>query len=54
MAVEHAFWAEVCGVMLQEYFEHVRKDPAYLAVEKNVSGSRPKELFEDCIEQVPA
>ena len=36
----------------QEYAENVRKEAAYLAVEKNVSGSRPKELYEDCIEEV--
>ena len=38
--------------MRQEYVVRVRKEPSYLAVEKNVSGSRPKELFEDCIEEV--
>lgn len=32
--------------------DSIKKEPAYLAVEKNVSGSRPKELFDDCIEEV--
>ena len=30
----------------------VRKDKAYLALEGNKSGSRPKELYGDCIEEV--
>ena len=30
----------------------VRKDKAYLALEGNKSGSRPKELYGDCMEEV--
>ena len=37
---------------MQEFVDKIKKEPAYLAVEKNVSGSRPKELFDDCIEEI--
>ena len=30
----------------------IRKDEAYLLCEKNSSGSRPKELFEDVLEEI--
>lgn len=33
----------------KEYLPSVEDDPAYAAVKKNSSGSRPKELFEDLI-----
>lgn len=36
----------------KHYGELVKKHEAYLAVEKNTSGSRPKELFEDMIEDM--
>ncbi|KAK9857235.1 hypothetical protein WJX84_007848 [Apatococcus fuscideae] len=35
----------------REYFEIIRKEECLLAVEKNTSGSRPKELFEDVLEE---
>ena len=38
--------------LVQEYYEDVRKHKAYLAVEGNKAGSRPKELFADMIEEV--
>ncbi|KAK9795587.1 hypothetical protein WJX73_010842 [Symbiochloris irregularis] len=38
----------------KEYVEGIKKEPAYVAVEKNVGGSRPKELYEDVIEEVEA
>ena len=37
---------------LQEYYEVVRKNKAYVALEGNKSGSRPKELYGDCMEEV--
>lgn len=39
---------------LQEYYELVKKEDAYIAVEKNAAGSRPKELFEDALEELEA
>lgn len=30
----------------KEYLPHIADDPAYLAAEKNTSGSRPKDLFQ--------
>ena len=36
---------------LQEYFELIKNEESLLAVEKNSSGSRPKEMFEDMIEE---
>ena len=39
-------------MVLQEYYELVKAEDAYIAVEKNVAGSRPKELFEDVLEEV--
>ena len=36
----------------QEYYETVKQEDAYVAVEKNAAGSRPKELFEDVLEGV--
>ena len=44
--------AQGCTAPLQEYYEVVRKHKAYLALEANKSGSRPKELYGDCIEEV--
>ena len=38
--------------MAQEYYETVKHEDAYIAVEKNAAGSRPKELFEDVLEEV--
>ena len=38
--------------MVQEYYEMVKQEDAYIAVEKNAAGSRPKELFEDILEEV--
>jgi hypothetical protein len=35
---------------LQEYVEKIKDEEAYKAVEKNLSGSRPRELFDDVIE----
>lgn len=43
-----------CLAVLQEYYELVKKEDAYIAVEKNAAGSRPKELFEDALEEVEA
>ena len=39
---------------LQDYFPLVRKEEALAAVEKNLSGSKPKELFEDALEVADA
>lgn len=36
----------------KEYQPIVRKEAAYEAVEKNLSGSRPKELFQDILEEM--
>ena len=36
---------------LQEYFETIKNEESLIAVEKNSSGSRPKELFEDVVEE---
>ena len=36
----------------QEYYDLVKREDAYIAVEKNAAGSRPKELFEDILEEV--
>jgi hypothetical protein len=33
----------------KEYGPTVEEDPVYVAVKKNTSGSRPKELFEDLV-----
>lgn len=38
------------AAFLQEYVEKVKAEEAYKAVEKNLSGSRPRELFDDVIE----
>ena len=32
----------------------MKKEDTYIAVEKNAAGSRPKELFEDVLEEVEA
>lgn len=40
--------------LVQEYYELVKKEDAYVAVERNTAGSRPKELFEDIVEEVDA
>ena len=32
----------------------MKTEDAYIAVEKNAAGSRPKELFEDVLEEVEA
>ena len=39
---------------LQEYYETVKAEDAYVPVERNAAGSRPKELFEDVLEEVEA
>ena len=39
---------------VQEYYDLVKREDAYIAVEKNVAGSRPKELFEDVLEEADA
>ena len=39
---------------MQEYYELVKREDAYIAVERNVAGSRPKELFEDVLEEADA
>eukprot|EP00803_Ostreobium_quekettii_P011403 evm.model.scf_473.7 EVM.evm.TU.scf_473.7 scf_473:23302-33338(+) len=36
----------------KEYEKTIRKEEAYIAVEKNRSGCRPKELFEDFVEEM--
>ena len=36
----------------KEYGELVKREEAYLAVERCVGGSRPKELFEDLVEEM--
>ena len=36
---------------MQEYYDTIRKEETLVAVEKNASGSRPKELFEDVLEE---
>ncbi len=36
--------------LLQEYVDVLKEEGAYKAVEKNLSGSRPRELFDDVIE----
>ena len=38
--------------MLQEFHALVENEDALKAVEKNASGSRPKELFEDVLEEI--
>ena len=37
---------------MQEYYPLAKHEDALLAVEKNTSGSRPKELFQDVLEEV--
>ena len=32
----------------------MKKEAAYVAVDKNTSGSRPRELFEDAVEEAEA
>ena len=39
------------AALLQEYYDTIRKEECLIAVEKNASGSRPKELFEDVLEE---
>lgn len=39
-------------VTLQEYLPRIKDNDVLRAVEKNVSGSRPKELFEEVLEDV--
>ena len=41
-------------VSCQEYQPLVKKEAAYAAVDKNTSGSRPRELFEDAVEEAEA
>ena len=36
--------------LLQDYEPLIRKEEALKAVEKNVAGSRPKEMFEEALE----
>lgn len=38
--------------MLQEYLPRIAENDVLKAVEKNISGSRPKELFEEVLEEV--
>lgn len=45
---------KVCNLGVQDYFPLVRKEDAFIAVEKNVTGSTPKELFEDLLETADA
>lgn len=42
----------VDAVTLQEYLPRIKDNDVLRAVEKNVSGSRPKELFEEVLEDV--
>ena len=42
------------AAMRQEYQPLVKKEAAYVAVDKNTSGSRPRELFEDAVEEAEA
>lgn len=35
-----------CWHHVQEYLPIIKEEEAYVAVEKNASGSRPKELFQ--------
>ena len=37
---------------MQDFYELVEHEESLKAVEKNLSGSRPKELFEDVLEEV--
>lgn len=37
---------------MQEYYAIIEDEDILKAIEKNVSGSRPKELFEDFLEEV--
>ncbi len=38
----------------QEYQPLVKKEAAFVAVDRNASGSRPRELFEDAVEEAEA
>ncbi len=38
----------------QEYHPLVKKEAAFVAVDRNASGSRPRELFEDAVEEAEA
>ncbi|PSC74832.1 pre-mRNA-processing 40A [Micractinium conductrix] len=38
----------------REYLPIIKEEEAYVAVEKNASGSRPKELFQDVLEEMEA
>lgn len=40
------------SVALQEYLPRIKDNDVLRAVEKNTSGSRPKELFEEVLEDV--
>ncbi len=45
----------ICAIMpvaLQEYLPRIKDNDVLRAVEKNTSGSRPKELFEEVLEDV--
>jgi pre-mRNA-processing factor 40 len=46
--------AKCLCITSQEYQVIIRKESALLACEKNTSGSRPKELFEDAMEEAEA
>ena len=37
---------------LQEYLPRIKDNDVLRAIEKNTSGSRPKELFEEILEEV--
>ncbi len=38
----------------QEYAAQIKKEEAYVAVCKNVTGSRPREMFDDVLEEMEA
>ncbi len=42
----------ITPVALQEYLPRIKDNDVLRAVEKNTSGSRPKELFEEVLEDV--
>ncbi|BDA45679.1 probable pre-mRNA-processing protein 40A [Coccomyxa sp. Obi] len=44
----------VAHMRYKDYFPLVKKEDAFIAVEKNVTGSTPKELFEDLLETADA
>ncbi len=48
----HCGMSPITPVALQEYLPRIKDNDVLRAVEKNISGSRPKELFEEVLEDV--